>query len=87
MGELPLAIDPIGRRNFRELQKCCITLRGAHCVVGSVNATVSGCAPEIRFWDLGDCVQARRLICNPKYTRQKIPMSSIFCCNTNNRGL
>ena len=87
MGELPLANDPIGHRDFREMQKCCITLRGAHCDVGSVYATVSGCAPEIRFWDLGDCVRACRLINNPKYTRQKTPMSSIFCCNTNNRWL
>ena len=40
--------------------------------------TVSGCAPEIRFWDLGDCVRARRLICNPKYTRQKSRCQAFF---------
>ena len=72
---------------LREKQMCCITLRGAHCTVGRVFATVAGCVPEIRFWDLGDCVREVRLFNIPKYTRQKIPVSSIFCCNTHKRWL
>ena len=72
---------------LREKQLCCITLRGAHCTVGRVFASRLRLRSRNPLLGFRRLCTGRRLFSNPKYTRQKTPVSSIFCCNTNKRWL
>ncbi len=85
-GELPHAKEPDGRRDFRESSSVVSHCEGHTALLTVCMQTVSGCVPEIRFWDLGDCVRVVACSVSPNIPDKKSLCQAFFAVTPINAG-